>query len=96
MALPTRCYKTKISKILLGTATQEYWYVVRCVVRPRDLSSSDAPRCSKDVDEFKFTNANGDALFAEVEYNTSLSEQELVDEEISRPQVPNRSVGLPL
>ena len=55
--------------------------LVRCVVRPRDLSLSDAPRCSKDVDRFKFTNPNGDDLFAEVKYNTSLSEQELVDEE---------------
>ena len=40
--------------------------LVRCVVRPRNLSSSDAPRCSKDLDGFKFINANGDELFAEV------------------------------
>ena len=55
------------------------------MVRPRNLSSSDAPRCSKDVDGFKFTNANGDELFADVEDDTNLAEQELVDEELFRP-----------
>ena len=40
--------------------------LVRCVVRPRDLSSLDAPRCSKDVNGFKFYNTNGDELFSDV------------------------------
>ena len=69
--------------------------LVRCVVRPRNLSSSNAPRCSTDVEGFKFTNTNGDEIFAEIEYNTSLAEQELVDEEISRAPVPDYSIGLP-
>ena len=69
--------------------------LVRCVVRPRNLSSSDAPRCSKDVDGFKFTNANGDELFADVEDDTNLAEQELVDEELSRSQqMSDTSTGL--
>ena len=37
--------------------------LVRCVVKPRDISSSDTPRCSKDVDGFKFYNTNGDDCF---------------------------------
>ena len=41
--------------------------LVRCVVIPRDLSSSDAPRCSKNVDGSKFHNTNGDELFSNVE-----------------------------
>ena len=54
------------------------------MVRPRDLSSSDAPRCSKDVDGFKFYNTNGEELFSNVETEPNLAEQELVDEEFSR------------
>ena len=68
--------------------------LVRCVVRPRDLSLWDAPLCLKYMDGFKLTNANGDELFAEVEYSTNLAEQELIDEEISRFQVPDHSMGL--
>ena len=58
--------------------------LVRCVVRPRDLSSSETPRCSKDVDGFKFCNTDGEELFSSVETDTNLAEQELVDEELSR------------
>ena len=58
--------------------------LVRCVVRPRHLSSSDAPRCSKDVDGFKFYNKNGDELFSNEETEANLAEQELVDEEFFR------------
>ena len=58
--------------------------LVRCVVRPRDLSSSDAPRWSKDANGFNFYNTNGDELFSNVENETNLAEQELVDEESSR------------
>ena len=68
--------------------------LVCCVVRPRDLSSFDAQRCFKDVDGFKFTNANGDELFSEVGYNTNLAEQKLVDEEMSGSQLPDNSTGL--
>ena len=68
--------------------------LARCVVRPRDISSSDTPRCSKDVDGFKLINTNIDDLLAEVEYNTNLAEDELVDEEISRPPVSDHYIGL--
>ena len=65
--------------------------LVRCIVRPRDMPLFDTPRCSRDVDGFKLTNANGDETFSEVEYNTNLAEQKLVDEEMLRCQVPDNS-----
>ena len=37
--------------------------LVRCVVRPRDLTSSCVPRCIKEFDSFKFLNENGEELF---------------------------------
>ena len=47
------------------------------------------------VDGFRFTNANGDELFADVEDDTNLAEQELVDEELSRShQMSDTSTGL--
>ena len=58
--------------------------LVRYVVRPRDLSSSEAPRCSKDVDGFKFCNTDGEEVFSSAETATNLAEQELVDDELSR------------
>ena len=58
--------------------------LVRCVVRRSDLVPSDEPRCSKDVDWFRFYKTNGDELFSNVENETNLAEQELVDEELSR------------
>ena len=66
--------------------------LVRCVVNPRDLSSSDAPRCSKYVDRFKIYNTNGDELFFDVENESNLAEQELVDKKLSRsPSVTSSS-----
>ena len=44
--------------------------LVRCVVRPRVMTSTDAPVCEKSTDGFKFYNSHGIEIFGTEEHST--------------------------